>query len=148
MTTVHEAMCTNPPFVLAGDTLLLAARKLRESGLHALPAIGPGGELQGTLTSHDIVVGCIANGGNPDHAVVCEYLREADVVRAGEPLDAALRTMAELRLDRLPVVDERGRFVGILTHDAALATLSTAGASSPPDGHRGRTGADNAAVRA
>jgi len=46
--------------------LVEAAKKLRDLGVGALPICGEDGKLAGMLTDRDIVVRCIAEGGDPN----------------------------------------------------------------------------------
>ena len=47
------------------DTLVDAARKMRDLDVGALPVCGEDDRLQGMVTDRDIVVECVAEGGDP-----------------------------------------------------------------------------------
>jgi CBS domain-containing protein len=47
------------------DTLADAARKMRDLDVGALPICGEDHRLKGMITDRDIVVKCIAEGGDP-----------------------------------------------------------------------------------
>lgn len=124
MTYARDVISTDTAFLLASETITWAARKLRDCGADALWVVGADGELQGRLSEHDIVVTCLANGADPAHMLVCECAAEPGVVvDAAEHVSTVLRLLADHRAPRLPVVDERGCYLGVVTQEAVLAAV-------------------------
>jgi CBS domain-containing protein len=124
--TVGE-MCTRK--VVTADreeTLVDAAAKMRGSHVGALVVVDSHARPVGILTDRDIVVSAIAQSPERVRSLVVGDVMTGDVVtlRAGEPVDAALRTMPVHGIRRLPVVDTEGRLVGILTLDDMLRVFS------------------------
>jgi CBS domain-containing protein len=124
--TVGE-MCTRK--VVTADreeTLVDAAAKMRGSHVGALVVVDSHARPVGILTDRDIVVSAIAQSPERVRSLVVGDVMTGDVVtlRAGEPVDAALRTMQVHGIRRLPVVDTEGRLVGILTLDDMLRVFS------------------------
>ena len=73
------------------------------------------------ITDRDIVVGCVADGGDPWTTTAGQLADGTPVVVAADGgIEEALQLMASKRVRRLPVVDESGRLVGDL-HEAAVA---------------------------
>ena len=76
----------------------------------------------GIVTDRDIVVSVVA--GDPDHInyLLVSDVMSDDLITAKEPehIEAALRKMQEHGVRRLPIVDESGLLVGILTLDDVL----------------------------
>ena len=109
-------MSPEPPTVAPGDTLLDAAREMRDGDPGPLLVADEGG-VEGILTDHDIVVRAVADGRDPASTTVGEVC-SANVmtIEADEGLDAAARLMREQGVRRLPVVDG-GRPVGIVSID-------------------------------
>ncbi len=120
MTTARELMTVDPVSIRDTDTLLVAARTMRNLGRSSVPVCDEGHRLTGVLTERDIVVGCVAEGIDPG-ATTAGQVTTAGVlvaVEADDCLEGALQLMATKRVRRVPVVDQ-GRLVGDL-HEAAV----------------------------
>ena len=90
----------------ATDTLVDAARKMRDLDVGALPICGEDDRLQGMITDRDIVVKCVAEGGDPASATVSDFAEGKPVtIGADDSVEEALRTMSEHGVRRLPVID-------------------------------------------
>jgi CBS domain-containing protein len=88
------------------DSLVDAARKLRDLDVGALPICGEDNRLAGMITDRDIVVKCVADGGDPSSVKVSELAEGKPVtVGADDSVEEALRTMSEHGVRRLPVID-------------------------------------------
>ena len=115
MTTAREIMTGGADCVDAGDTLVEAARKMRDLGVGALPICGEDHRLKGMLTDRDIVVNCIAEGGDPNTATAGELADGKPVtIGADDSIEEALHTMTEHAVRRLPVIDGHD-LVGIVS---------------------------------
>ena len=105
------------------ETVLDAARRLKELDVGALPICGEDDRLKGMLTDRDIVVKVLAEGKDPASTKAGE-LGQGDAktvtIGADDSIDEALRTMIDHKVRRLPVIDGR-RMVGIVSQ-ADLAT--------------------------
>jgi CBS domain-containing protein len=97
------------------ETVAAAAQKLAHLGVGALPVCGDDNRLKGMVTDRDIVVKVVAAGQDPA-AVTAGSLAEGKPVTIGadDSLEEALRTMAEHRVRRLPVIDGHD-LVGMLS---------------------------------
>jgi CBS domain-containing protein len=96
-------------------TVHSAAERLAEAGVGVLPVCDKLGRLSGMLTDRDIVVRVIAQGLDPRRTAVSRCLeREPVGLGSWETATTAVRRMAEHRIRRLPVVDDRGRLAGIV----------------------------------
>src|SRR3954462_13870503 len=99
MTTAREIMMPGAECVGEGDTLVDAARLMRDLDVGALPICGEDDRLQGMLTDRDIVVGCVADNGDPATTRAAEFAAaETITVGADDPADEILRTMAEYQV--------------------------------------------------
>jgi CBS domain-containing protein len=106
MTTAREIMTPDAECARADETLVDAARRMRDLGVGALPVCGPDERLQGVVTDRDIVVKCIAEGGDPASTRVQELAQGAPVtIGADDDVDEALSTMVKYGVRRLPVID-------------------------------------------
>lgn len=114
MTTARELMTPNPECIDEGSTLQLAAQKLRDLGVGAVPICGQDGRLKGMITDRDIVVGCVAEGRNPAEVEVTSAGSELVTIGADDDIGEAMETLKNHQLKRLPVIDGHD-LVGILT---------------------------------
>jgi CBS domain-containing protein len=131
--TLEETMTTDPRTVNLEDTVLEAARVMRDRDIGDVIVIEDG-QVTGILTDRDIVVRAVAEG-RPETTTVGEICTTG--LQAIEPeasVDDALRMMREHDVRRLPVVKD-GRPVGIVSlgdlaverePDSTLADISAA----------------------
>ena len=115
MATARDIMTGNAECVSVNDTLTDAARKLRDLDVGAMPICGDDNRLKGMLTDRDIVVKCIADGGDPSSTKVSELAEGKPVtIGADDSVEETLRTMKEYGVRRLPVIDGH-KLVGIVS---------------------------------
>ena len=106
MTTARDIMTVGAECAQTTDTLADAARKMRDLDVGALPICGNDDRLKGMLTDRDIVVKCIAEGGDPTTTKVSDLAgRETVTIGADDDVDEVLRTMGQHQVRRLPVID-------------------------------------------
>ena len=106
MTTAREIMTGGAECARSTDTLVEAARKMRDLDVGALPICGEDERLQGIITDRDIVVRCVAEGGDPTTAKVGDFAQGKPVtIGADDSVEEALHTMMEHDVRRLPVID-------------------------------------------
>lgn len=114
-TRVEDAMTKNPVMINPDKTALEAARLMREIGVSALPVVDSNGRLVGIITERDFVWRIVAEE-KPYTTRVEEFMsRDLVVIRGKEPLAEALRLMSRFKVRHLPVVDEKGNLVGIIS---------------------------------
>ena len=122
--TVSEVMTSDPRTVELGDSLVDAARLMREEDVGNV-IVAEEGQICGILTDRDIVVRAIADGRDPRDTKVGDACTSEPVsVSPEQDVDEAIRVMRERDVRRVPVVED-GRPVGILT----LGDLATGGSS-------------------
>jgi len=96
------------------DSLTTAARKMRDLGVGALPICGEDDRLRGILTDRDIVVRCLAEGGDPAEVRAGDLAQGTLFwVDATADVTEVLRQLEDHRIKRLPVL-ENHRLVGII----------------------------------
>jgi CBS domain-containing protein len=112
--TIHELMTENPRTVTPDDTIVDAAKLMRDEDAGVVP-IADGDRLVGVLTDRDIAVRVVADGKDPASTRVEEIASKNVVtIDPDQSLDEALRLMVEHQVRRLPVVEEDGKLVGIV----------------------------------
>lgn len=126
MTVARDIMTPDPRCVNEDETLVDAARMMRDLDVGALPICGNDNRLKGMLTDRDIVVKCIADGGDPS-TVTAGSLGQGKPVTIGadDDIREALEVMQEHQIRRLPVIDGHD-LVGIISQaDIALSLSAT-----------------------
>ncbi len=102
----RDIMTGGAECVSVNDTLADAARKLRDLDVGAMPICGEDNRLKGMLTDRDIVIKCIAAGGDPAAARVGDLAEGKPVtIGADDSVSEALQTMKVHGVRRLPVID-------------------------------------------
>lgn len=126
MTTAREIMTGDATCASESDTLVDAARKMRDLDVGALPICGEDERLKGMITDRDIVVKCIAAGGDPKTATAGSLAEGKPVtIGADDDVREALEMMQQYQVRRLPVIDGHD-LVGIISQaDVALALSAT-----------------------
>src|SRR5215210_1058739 len=106
MTTAREIMTEGAECIGAGESLVEAARKMRQLDVGALPICGDDDRLAGVLTDRDIVVKCLAEGGDPATTTAGSLGQGKPVtIGADDSVEEALSTMKKYKVRRLPVID-------------------------------------------
>ena len=96
-------------------TLLEAARQMRDTNIGMLPVMEDGA-LRGVITDRDLVVRAMSRDARASEIKVSEVLSEPP--RYAEPdweIDDAMVEMARQQVGRVPVVDDAGEIVGVVT---------------------------------
>ena len=113
--TARDVMSPDAECIGESDSVLDAARKLRDLGVGSMPICGEDDRLNGMLTDRDIVVKVLAEGKDPA-ATTAGELGEGKPVTIGadDSVEDALRTMTNNKVRRLPVIDGHD-LVGIVS---------------------------------
>jgi CBS domain-containing protein len=115
MTRAREIMTSGVECVGENQTLVEAARMLRDLEVGAMPVCGEDNRLKGMVTDRDIVVRCLAEGGDPGSTTAGELAQGKPVtIGADDDIEEVLRTMAQHQVRRLPVIDGHD-LVGIIS---------------------------------
>lgn len=97
------------------EPVIAAARLLKRMNLGALPVTDRGGKLVGMLTDRDIVLRCVALGGDARTMTAGDVMTRGVVTATPDAkVDDAARRMGRGQVRRLPVV-ENGKLVGMLS---------------------------------
>ena len=120
---IRDVMTDKIIAVSQQEPIAAAARLMKRHNLGALPVCDDTGRLRGILTDRDIVTRCVAADMAPEDTKIREIMsRGISTCAPQDEVAAALRTMGQGQLRRLPVVEE-GRLVGMVS----LADLARRG---------------------
>ena len=112
---VSQLMTKNVSVADLETTLEEIATMMRDEDAGAIPVLD-GEKLVGIVTDRDIVLRCIAEGRDPVGTTSEEILSgDLTTIRPNDDIDSAAHLMAQRQVRRLPVVDESGQLVGMLS---------------------------------
>lgn len=111
---VKDVMTCGVIVVQPHTPLVTAARQMRAHNVGCLPVV-EGGEVLGMLTDNDIVLRIVAEGLDVNRALVREAMSPRAVAcSCRQTVEEARAMMHANHLKHLPVLDRRGRLVGLL----------------------------------
>src|SRR3954447_12349862 len=112
---VSQLMTKNVSVADLETTLEEIATMMRDEDAGAIPVLEDG-KVVGIVTDRDIVVRCIAEGRDPVGTTSEDVLSpDLTTIKANDDVDIAARVMAQRQVRRLPVVDESGQLLGVLS---------------------------------
>ncbi|GAA1133882.1 CBS domain-containing protein [Citricoccus alkalitolerans] len=115
MKTAREVMTAGAECIGENETLEEAARKMKDLDVGQLPICGEDNRLKGVVTDRDIVIKCLAAGGDPRQTTAGEFAQGKPVtIGADDSIEEAIQTMKEHQVRRLPVIDGHD-LVGMLS---------------------------------
>lgn len=115
MATAREVMHRGAECIGENESLVEAAKKMRDLKIGSLPICGEDNRLHGIITDRDIVVKCCAEGLNPAE-VKAGSLAQGTLqwVDVDTDVDQVLRLMEEHQVRRMPVLENR-QLVGMIS---------------------------------
>jgi CBS domain-containing protein len=131
--TVRDAMVPEPTTLAAGEMAQEAGRCFAENGdVRAIFVTEDGGGLLGVVTRKTLVREVVAAGRDPSGIALRKIAEPPNfTLDAGLELDDAFRFLEEHDLERVPVVEEDGRLVGVLSRAVVGRRLAE---DEPPEG--------------
>jgi CBS domain-containing protein len=116
VTRVGDVMIADVVTIPATASVLDAARAMRDANVGMLPVVERSGRLRGVVTDRDLVIRVLAEGAAARRVAVSDHLTvRVLTARPDWSADQAMETMANAKVGRLPVVDGRGRVLGVVT---------------------------------
>jgi CBS domain-containing protein len=120
---VRDIMTTAVQTCQPSADLAAAAKLMWDYDCGFLPVVDAAGLVVGVITDRDICIACATRRLPPERIAVDQVMSRA--VRAcmpGDTLQAALATMTQFKVRRLPVITDRGALVGVVAmNDMVLA---------------------------
>jgi CBS domain-containing protein len=130
--TVRDAMVPEPTTLAASASAQEAGGCLADSGeVRAIFVTEDSGALLGVVTRKTLVREVVAAGRDPGAVSLREIAEPPNfTLDAGLDLEGAFRFLEEQDLERVPVVEEGGRLVGVLSRAVVQRRLAEA---EPPE---------------
>jgi len=113
---VEQIMNQPPVACRAHDTLSTAAQLMWDHDFGALPVMGNDNRVIGVVTDRDICMAAYTQGRPlQDIAVEVAMAKEVFTCKGDESVEGAEHLMGEKKIRRLPVLDDAGQLVGMLS---------------------------------
>ena len=124
MTRTVDVMSERPTTVTPRATVESAIQLLERLEIRHLPVVNESGELVGMLSDRDLRGTLGADGGPPGSARIVDIMN-GDVIQAladDDVIDIA-ELMVDNKIGAVPIVDERGVLVGIVSYVDILRSM-------------------------
>jgi CBS domain-containing protein len=122
--SVRDIMTANPICCSPEMKLEQVASLMLEHDCGEVP-VCDGAKLVGVVTDRDITMRTVAKGRDPVGVAVRQVMTpKVFTVRASDSIEKALSMMERRQVRRLPVVDSRGKLVGIISQADVAEKLS------------------------
>ena len=111
----RDIMTGSPECIGEKDSVAEAAKLMSKLDVGSLPICGEDNRLKGMLTDRDIVVKVLAEDREPSSTTAGELGQGKPVtIGADDSIELAIKTMAEYKVRRLPVIDGHD-LIGIIS---------------------------------
>lgn len=128
--TCEQVMTKNPKCCVPTDSVARVAKLMKIEDVGSIPVCGSrtSRRLVGIVTDRDLTVNVVAEECDPATTTVEDVMtRDPLTCRFDEDLQSAVRRMESNQIRRIPVVDNNGELIGIIsqadiatrTHDAS-----------------------------
>src|SRR4051812_12057142 len=143
---IQDIMTKDPACVTRDATVREAAQVMLREEVGIVPVVEGRGDrkLVGVITDRDIAIRCIAEGRDAS-ARVADVMSAQDLATCSQNdnIDSVMQAMRDEKVRRIPIVDERGGLVGIIsqadvllkTRDGNRAEETIEGISQPGGRH-------------
>jgi len=114
---IQDIMSTEPSTVTPDTPITEAARLMKDHNIGMLPVVESQGSrrLVGVVTDRDITIRHVAEGHLSDCPVREAMTDNVSTCKADENVERVMSLMAQEQVRRIPIVDERGELVGIVS---------------------------------
>lgn len=115
---IQEIMTKDPSFVTPDASVREAAQLMKTQDVGVVPVVHGESDkrLVGIVTDRDIAIRCVAEGKDGS-CHVRDVMSSDDLATCSESddVDAVMQAMRTEKVRRIPIVDERGSLVGIVS---------------------------------
>lgn len=118
MKTCQEIMTSNPTCCTPSEMVYTVAQRMQNEDIGALPVVESYEQKRviGMLTDRDLALRVVGASQDPTSTAVQDVMSPKPIVcHPDDNVDNVLKMMAEHQIRRVPVVDEDGRVVGIIS---------------------------------
>ena len=114
---IQDIMSTDPSTVTPDTPITEAARLMKDHNIGMLPVVEAEGsrKLVGVVTDRDITTRHVAEGHTSDCPVREAMTDNVSTCKADENVETVMNLMAQEQVRRIPIVDERGDLIGIVS---------------------------------
>ena len=107
------------------ESVQIAAQRMYSRKVGTLVVLGEDRKPIGLITDRDLTVRVLAGGRDPFQTTVSDVMtRTVHTVAEDEPVESALSVMRSASVRRVPVVDDAGGLVGLVSLDDILTLLT------------------------
>jgi CBS domain-containing protein len=127
--TVADLMSRDLDFCTPDRSVQAIARMMADRNVGSIPVVNDTDHMVpiGILTDRDIVIRVVAPGLDPCSVRADQFMSlEIQTIRSNVPVSEAIALMQRHQLRRLPVVDDTGCLVGILSHADVIRPANAA----------------------
>ena len=142
MQTIEQVMTRDVKTLSPEETVHRAAQMMKEYDVGAIP-VCDGGKLVGMITDRDITIRSTAEGKDPSKTRIGDVMSpNVRTCKASQSVDEVLAEMGDVKIRRVPVVDEdKQNMIGIVSLGDMAVKSSTdtdkaLGAISQPGGQK------------
>ena len=133
---VRELMTPDPVVVTPETSIKEAISRLADMGITSMPVVDKHHKLRGIVSEADLIREVVPRDPRaqerpieieplyPPHAVEDVYTRSAVSVHADDDVAIAVETMTALSAKSLPVLDDHGRLIGIVSRSDVVQALA------------------------
>ena len=121
-----QDLMTSPTITIhVNDPLSLAAHRMWEADIGALPVVNDEGKLVGMITDRDICMATYTQGRAPDWLLVnCAMAKHPISARPEHNVGDVEQLMSKFQVHRIPVVDAAGKPIGMISmSDLAIESV-------------------------
>jgi CBS domain-containing protein len=114
---IQDIMSVEPNTVTPDTPITEAARIMKDHNIGMLPVVESEGSkrLVGVVTDRDITIRHVAEGHLSDCLVREAMTDNVSTCKADENVDRVMTLMAEEQVRRIPIIDERGDLIGVVS---------------------------------
>jgi CBS domain-containing protein len=120
---IHDIMTKDPRSVTADASVREAAQLMKREDVGVVPVVDAEGDnrLVGIVTDRDIAIRCVAEGKDGS-CRVRDVMSSDDLATCSfsDDVEHVMDTMRTEKVRRIPIVDERGSLVGIVSQADVL----------------------------
>merc|ERR1711939_1200014 len=112
---LNDVITKNPHCLKENDSILQAAKLMKEQGVGVLPVVDNNRKPCGIVTDRDIVIRCIGEGHDYNQCKMKDVLsKNVQKIYEDQTIDEALDIMKKNQLRRLVCVDRNDKLCGVL----------------------------------